>query len=139
MHVKANEIVDLGRTLVGYPYRHQGRTLRGGFDCAGMLIYIVNTLNLRDFDTSDYSRRPDPKRFDGFMRDAGCCQIGIDDREHGDVLRLAETRWPVHCALFDCLCVPYIIHAWAPARKVIRERLTEIRVVQISSVWRLPE
>ena len=111
MHARANEIVDLGRLLVGQSYRHQGRSLHGGFDCAGILIYIVNTLKLSGFDTSDYSRRPDPKRFDGFMRDAGCHQINIDDREHGDVLRLAETRWPVHCALFDCLRVPHIIHA----------------------------
>lgn len=139
MHAKANEIVDRGREYVDRPYRHLGRSWKTGVDCAGLLICLMNDCDVSDFDSGAYSRRPNVIEFDRVMRESGCVRLPITELAHGDIIRMAIQRWPVHCALYENDGRgEFIIHAWLPFRKVVREPLTPARYATISSVWRFP-
>lgn len=140
MHTRAREICEAARTYEGVPYRHQGRG-RNAIDCAGLPIVVAHDLGISGFDTASYSRRPRPHEFDRAMIEAGCTQIPMRDMAPGDILRLAEPRWPVHCAILDedDRGRRWVIHAYLTARKVIRERYTSGVEARVRSVWRFPE
>lgn len=46
VEVTATSVVRCARDLVGVPYTHHGRTVRGGLDCAGIVLYIAESLRL---------------------------------------------------------------------------------------------
>lgn len=139
-HPRAVEIVEAARSLVGVPYRHQGRDRDSGIDCAGVPVVIAREVGISGFDTTRYSRRPKPREMDRAMAEAGCRKIPMKDMAPGDILRLAMPTWPVHCAILDEDGKgQWIIHAWLSARKVVRESLGPERRADIRSVWRFPE
>lgn len=141
MHEVSRDIVACAKGYVGVRWRHQGRDKATGVDCAGLLVCIVNDLGISGFDILGYSRRPNSTEFDKGMRLAGCVKLPRLEIRSGDVVRMAESGWPVHTALYEVDDVggEWLIHAWAPAHKVVREPLTKVRDAQIRSVWRLPE
>lgn len=139
MHNRGAEIVERSLAYLGLPWRHQGRSAIAGVDCVGLLILVARDLGITDFDTNAYSRRPDVQRFDGLMREAGCRRIAHAAMAHGDIVRVSEDGWPVHCAIYDATDRRWIIHATARLKAVVREPLDEVRDRQITSVWRFPE
>lgn len=110
-----------------------------GIDCAGLWIVVMNALDIRRWDTTKYSRRPNHKEFRDAMLDAGFTPIG--KLEHGVVCRVEEKNWAVHTVIYelDENDVEWIIHAWAPAKKVVRERLTRDRKLRIREIMRFPQ
>jgi hypothetical protein len=141
MHVNHKQIIEIANSYIGIPYRHQGRSKVVGMDCAGLVICVAHDVGISTFDTSSYSRRPNPTEFTREMIKGGCTEIRFDKRQNGDILRIAEDRWPVHSGILeiDDQGEEWLIHAWLPARKVVKEKLTEKRKNQISTVWRYPE
>lgn len=113
--------------------------MTAGVDCVGLLIMVARDLGIADFDTSAYSRRPDVQRFDALMRESGCRRIAHAKMAHGDIVRVSEDGWPVHCAIYDASAPGWIIHATARIKSVVREPLDAVRDRQITSVWRFPE
>lgn len=53
------EIIQIARTLINTPYRHQGRTPGVALDCIGVIITVGHQLSLFDYDYNNYSREPD--------------------------------------------------------------------------------
>jgi len=141
MHVKNQEIISCAKTWIDILYRHQGRSRHAGIDCAGLIICVAKELGISTFDTKAYPRIPNIIEFNRQMEKGGCRMIPFTDRANGDILRIAELRWPVHSGLLeiDRQGKEWLIHSWRPARKVIREVITKLRFSQISSVWRYPE
>ena len=138
MHDKANKIVTEAKTWLGVRFRHQGRSRETGVDCAGLLVVVAQALELSPFDNIGYSRRPNPRVFRQSLLDAGCTPRAIP--EHGDIVRLAETRHPVHTAIYEVDELgEWIIHAYLPLKKVVREALTTKRKFDIREVMRFPE
>lgn len=136
MHDRSEEIIARALHYVGRPYRHQGRNWETGVDCAGMVICVGHDLRMGDFDTRAYSRRPNFREFDAAMRASGCTPVRLSGLAPGDILRITEHGWPVHCGIYTG---PLFIHAWLPARRVVAETMTPVRYRKISSVWRYPE
>lgn len=145
MHINGNDIVDAAKTYIGVRYREQGRN-RNGLDCAGLIVcagvdadafhpHAANTI------AKNYSRRPNAEEFTKHMIEAGCTRLRYGDHTHGDILRLAFSNWPVHIGIYeiDERGIPWIIHAYLPMKKVVREPLSRELESIISTVWRYPE
>lgn len=124
---------------VGVRWRHLGRDPATGLDCAGLIIRVACDLGIVDYETTAYSRRPNSNEFRRVMLEAG--MISVAPREHGDVLRLAAPKWPVHVGILeiDDAGVEWLIHAWADARMIVREHLTATKQLQIREIMRFPE
>lgn len=138
MHARADEIVTSARTRIDVPYRHQGRGLK--LDCVGLLIDVARELGLTDFDTTAYGRRPNVEEFTRFMRESGCTRLPMEQLAHGDILRMAYDKWPVHTGIFVQNDRGFsVIHAFLPYRKVVEEELTEQIWARVNAVWRFPE
>lgn len=118
------EIVEEAKSWIGVPYRHAGRD-RFGVDCAGLIIKTAHNCGISDYDTTNYPKRPVPN---DFLREM---KSHLDRRPkkeagHGSVLVFREPRHPCHSAILeiDERGERWIIHSYAPARKVIREHLS---------------
>ncbi len=142
MHAKANDIIYVANSLVGVPYRHQGRN-QNGVDCAGLIVVVGQMLDLMTAEEKrDYPRRPNVKAFTEEMIKVGLKQRPHNSREHGDILRVSTATWPVHLGIYevDARGLEWIIHAYQPHKKVTRDPLSIItKHCPISSIWRYSE
>ncbi len=141
MHANGHEIVARAKEYEGVRWRHHGRSMDTGVDCAGLLICVGHDLGLTTFDSNRYSRRPNAREFKLTLLEAGCRPINAGEVANGDILRLAESKHPVHVGIYekDERGQEWIIHSWAVTRKVVREALTPTRRNQIAEVMRYPE
>lgn len=139
MHAKANDIIYVANALVGVPYRHQGRN-QNGVDCAGLIVVVGQMLDLMtDEEKRNYPRRPDTNTFTKEMIKVGLKQRPFGKHEHGDILRLNTSGWPVHLGIYevDDRGMEWVIHAYQPHKRVTRDALSIItKHCPISSVWR---
>ncbi len=140
MHARADEIVARANEYVGARYRQWGRSLYTGVDCIGLVRCVGRDLGLTDYDTTTYSSRPNVPEFDRIMIELGHVLKPYGGLSHGDIVRLAAPKWPVHSAIVegDGQGDLWFIHAYLPYRKVVRERLTSIVDMKVSSVWSYP-
>lgn len=131
-------MVSEARSYLGTPFRHQGRLKNVGVDCVGLLICVAKTLDIGDFDKTDYSRIPDGvilrQRCDNQMT-----AIAIDAAQQGDVLLFRFEKEPQHIAIVG----DYrhgglsIIHALAQSEKVIETRLDSTWKSRIVAAYQL--
>lgn len=128
---------DAARTWVGTRFAHQGRRKQtaqdaGGVDCLGLLIGVAEECGLRfggatalELDETDYGHYPNEarlmkalchymqrKKLDAFAVD-NVVLMEIDGRtQHLGIIGLKKGRHT-------------LIHAYAPARKVVEHRLDD--------------
>lgn len=140
MHHKANEIVECAHTLIGVPFRHQGRTLRG-LDCVGVPIYIAKAVGFKEWNAPPYGPRPNMAMFEKLIRESGSTPVPFKEVAHGDMLRMLSYRYPVHIGIYEIMPngAEYVIHAFQPYKKVARSRLTPKEWDKVHSIWRFPE
>ncbi|MES2983899.1 MAG: NlpC/P60 family protein [Pseudomonadota bacterium] len=115
---------------MGVPFAHQGRSAQG-LDCLGLLIVAAQEAGVT-FDGKDaltlevplYGTRPDTRllkqKLDGYL-----CPIATAQVREGDMVLLKVEGSPQHLALISDY--PFageygMIHAYAPARKVVEHR-----------------
>lgn len=112
--------VAAARAAIGTPFRHQGRSLERGLDCAGLLIHAAREAGYSPVDIGAYARRP----AGGLLESAIGMQpylIQVNDLLPGDILLMRFAGDPQHLAIFSG---DTIIHAWAMVRKVCEHRFT---------------
>ena len=116
----SDRIVVGARTWLGVPWRHQGRS-RAGVDCAGLVVQVAKALELADYDTVSYGRRPQGQGFVMHFR-SQMNGVAISQAQPGDVLVFADQAYPCHCGfLTEKLDRPHLLHAHATRRQVIEE------------------
>lgn len=106
------QILEVARSFLGAPFRHQGRSM-WGLDCAGLVIRVAHRLGLSEFDTLDYARLPD-----GASMQALCNEhlVRIHDPRVGCVALMSIDVHPQHLGI---LTGEGIIHAHMLARRCV--------------------
>lgn len=134
------EIVTEARSWLGTRFHHQGRLKGVGCDCAGLVVGVAQALGLSDFDKTDYSRLPDGDMLRAVC-DANMTGIALADVAPGDVLLFKFDQFPQHLAIVGEHPSGglSIIHAYAPAHKVVEVRLDEGWVSRIVAAYRIIE
>lgn len=117
------DIVAAAKNWVGVPYRHMGRN-HYGVDCVGLIIKVAHDVGLTTYDTTNYPKRPKAADLLREMRNY-LQQVPKGEAGPGDILVIAAPSSPVHMGVLevDERGQSWLIHAYAPARKVVRESL----------------
>ena len=125
-------LVAAARACLGTPFHHQGRLPGIGLDCIGLIVVALRAVGWTVVDRCDYARRPDGSSLAAALMAHGA--VRVDTPLPGDVLLFAFDGQPQHVALLsapDC-----IIHAYAPAGKVVEVGLNGSWRRRLVSAWR---
>ena len=126
-------IAKQARGWLGTPFKHQGRVKGVGVDCLGLLVGVAQELDLRDgqgrslaqFDALDYGHMPDEKRLWAGLCNSLC--LLKDGQDDAVIALFAIDGTARHLGVLACdQAYPTVIHAYAPARKVVEHRLDEM-------------
>lgn len=111
-------VVEAARTFINVRWKHQGRT-NHGIDCVGLVVLSAHLAGRPVVDVTDYSRDANGAELLGHF-DARFDRTASP--ETGDILILRETVFPIHVAILtDKQGQAYMIHAYAPSRRVLEE------------------
>lgn len=141
--MSGEKIVTAARRWLGTPFHHQGRVKGVGVDCAGLVIGVACELGIMDIDVTGYGHRPDDREMERLVR-AHLDEIPLAEVAPGDVLLLLIDGHPQHLGI---LTDPGsgsgagvgLIHAYAPARKVVEHRIDEVWASRIVAAFRFPQ
>lgn len=133
--MSGEDIVVAARRWLGTSFHHQGRVRGVGVDCAGLVIGVARELGLMDFDVTGYGHRPDDQEMERLVR-VHLAEIPLADAAPGDVLLLLIDGRPQHLGILTDIG---LIHAYAPARKVVEHRIDEVWPARIRAAFRFPD
>lgn len=128
-----NRITELARECVGTPFYHQGRVKGVGMDCAGVVAYVLDGLNLPYNDAKGYPRTP----FDGMLKkclDDEPSLHEISSIEPGCVILMRVTNDPQHLAIWTG---EKIIHGSLEVGMVAEQSMPPSRKAKIVSCYRI--
>lgn len=127
-----DEIISAARAAVGTKFRHQGRKIGVGLDCAGLAQHVAASIGVAATDVEGYPTRP----FAGQLEAAIDAQPGlrrVDDMQPGDILLMRFDGEPQHLAIFAGRT---IIHAYAKSRIVCEHDFTREWAARVVRVYR---
>jgi cell wall-associated NlpC family hydrolase len=112
-----DDVVSAARIAIGTPFKHQGRTVGAGLDCAGLLAYVCTTLGQIVIEQPGYARRPSNGLLESALDSQPSIVRVLGKPQSGDfVLMKFETdKAPSHLGI---VAGKKLIHSWAVARKV---------------------
>ncbi len=130
----AEDIVFAARQCVGTPFRHQGRLLAFGLDCAGVAIHVAREIGAGVIDVSGYGRTPAHGQLERSLDSQPCLErVFLEDRKAGDLLLMRFASEPQHLAI----CAgETIIHAYEAAGLCCEHRLSSLWAARIVRVYR---
>ncbi len=142
----ACDMIACARSHVGVRFAHQGRSIHG-VDCLGLLILTAQQLQLRfegkgaeELDVPHYGTRPDvlllKEKLDTHLVPVAFAQV-----REGDVVLLKIDGSPQHLALLTDYPMQGelgMVHAYAPARKVVEHRYDALWRRETYAAYRLP-
>ena len=139
----ADDVVAAARAYLGVPFAHQGRT-RHGLDCLGLLVCVAKDLALKhqtgllaDADELGYSHYPDSERLktglEQYLKPS-------DTLIAGNVVLMRVDSHERHLGLiggYSGAGEHSMIHAYAPARKVVEHHLSQEWRENITRIYTL--
>lgn len=132
-----NPYIDIARQQIGRPFRHRGRGPRY-FDCAGLLVYVVEQCGHKPLDLRTYSPEPNDDTLRQMLRKN--CGDPVSDPQPGDIGLFRFKDRPHHVAwLGDYLYGGLsMIHADAYAKGgcVVEHRLDDLWRKRMMEVYR---
>lgn len=128
-------ILAAARQCLETPFRHQGRLLAFGMDCAGVVIHICRTLGLDAIDVEGYGRTPNAGQLQRTLDAQPILQRvpNVADRQPADLLLMRFATDPQHLAIF---AGPTIIHANEASGKCVEHVLSPVWASRIVAVYR---
>lgn len=130
----APDIVAAARSLIGTPFRHQGRVPGLALDCAGLVIAVAAQLGIDHFDVPGYGRRPHQGLLEQTLDTQPALHaVGRSAHQAGDILLMRFAREPQHLAIS---AGDTIIHSWEAAGKVCEHGLDDVWQSRIVRVYR---
>lgn len=137
-------IVAQARTWLRTPFHHQARLKGKGCDCLGLIIGVVDELQLEDdsgrllssYDEINYSKMPDGARLLAKL-ELLLDEVPKEQAQPGDLGLFVISNNPQHLAIFsDYEGTLGMIHCFADARRVVEHRLDEIWKSRLIKVYR---
>lgn len=129
-------IVAAARAALGTPFRHQGRRVGQGLDCAGLVVHVCDVLGVCYVDQTGYSRRPSGGMLESALDgQPGMVQVS-GNPQYGDVLLMRFSGEPQHLAIF---AGENIIHSYLQAGKVCEHRYTALWKARTVCIYRFVE
>lgn len=137
------QIVEEARKWLGTPYKHQGKTLGRGCDCAGILRGIASDLlGIEDNYDSRYGRNPNNwvlkqelDRLTDFYR-----EDNIDNIKIGDValMSLESGQIPHHVGIISDYSDQSfgLIHCYTSIGRVVEHRMNDVWKNRILHLYR---
>lgn len=139
-----NDIVAAARRYIGVPFRHQGRSSLG-MDCLGLLVKVACDCHLTDaygralstYDTLHYTHFPDGDYFCAQLKEA-LHHVKQCEMQVGDIALFDIDNNSQHCGIITNYRYGGlgVIHAYAPARKVVEHQLDESWQNRITALFR---
>jgi cell wall-associated NlpC family hydrolase len=137
------EIIETARRCVDTPFRHQGRLVGVGLDCAGVLVYIGRQhpalQPAPEFNPTAYSRFPNQVEVRRHLRSALDPVPNIADRRPADVLLLVDNEQAAHMGILaraESGEYETLIHATEREGKVVEHILDDFWLRRICAVYR---
>jgi cell wall-associated NlpC family hydrolase len=124
MTTRSDTMIAAARTCLGTPFHHQGRIPQQGLDCIGLIVVALQATNIIVQDRVDYARWPEAEALATALAAHGAVPVVLP--EPGDILLFVLAGRAQHVAL--CTAHEQMIHAYAPAGKVVEG--------SIGAVWR---
>jgi cell wall-associated NlpC family hydrolase len=82
-----DDILNAARQCLGTPFRHQGRIVGIGLDCAGVAIHVAQQCGLGSVDVAGYSRTPSCGQLEASLDVQPCLdRVMLNERQPGDLL-----------------------------------------------------
>lgn len=141
---QTNDIVAQARSWIGTPFHHQARLKKVGCDCLGLIVGVVDELELKDkngvrlaaYDEVTYSKEPDGEYLIQKLVDV-LAEIPASEMRAGDLALFKVRENPQHLAILtDYEGGIGMIHSFAPARRVVEHRLDDDWRARIVKVFR---
>lgn len=134
-------IVDEARAWLGTRWQHQASLKGIGCDCIGLVAGVARELGIEaaaEFYASPnlrtYGRSAHPALIEGCERLLD--RIDLADTDLGDVLVMKFETEPQHFGIVSNLEPPYMVHAFAQARKVVEHRIDALWLSRILRAYR---
>jgi cell wall-associated NlpC family hydrolase len=119
--VNPDDIIAAARSALGTPFRHQGREVGRGLDCAGLICHVCDTLGIAYSDQTRYARQPSGGLLESALDGHQCIERVQGSPMPGDLLLLRFAGEPQHLAIFTGT---NMIHAHQPLGKVCEHGFT---------------
>lgn len=123
------------RRCLGTPFHHQGRQPGVGLDCIGLIIAAMSAAGLPVQDRQDYGHRPDGQSLVAGLLAHGA--IPVHNIRPCDILLFRYDQQPQHVAL--AINDTLMIHAFAPAGRVVESSLGDYWRRRLLGIYRLPD
>jgi cell wall-associated NlpC family hydrolase len=130
---------EAARAYLGVPWRHLGRS-REGLDCIGLVLLAARDCGLAADDPAPYAREPSShllrQKLARYLD-----EVSVADPRPGNVLVFNLGIYAGHIGIaskhtdYGCLS---LIHAYAPRRRVVEERLG-VEIEAMTGVYRVRE
>ena len=140
----AEDIVVQARTWLRTPFHHQARLKGKGCDCLGLIVGVVDELDLKDangvklsaYDEITYPKEPDGayliQKLTGILT-----EVPIAEARAGDLALFKVRENPQHLAILtDYEGTLGMIHCYAQARRVVEHRLDDDWKSRLLKVFR---
>ncbi len=130
----ADDILNHARQCLGTPFRHQGRMVGFGLDCAGVAIHVARQIGGGHLDVSGYGRTPADGQLERSLDAQPCLErVALGHRQAGDLLLMRFASDPQHLAI----CAgETIIHAYEHVGQCCEHRLSSMWAARIVRVYR---
>lgn len=136
------DVVEIARSWLGTPYRHQASAKGAGADCLGLIrgvwrgLYGAEPTSVPAY-TADWT---EVSRDEQLWRAADRWLVRVDGAAPGDVLlfRMARTAPAKHLAIRSAMSPDRIIHAYS-GRSVVESPLAGAWRRRIVAAFRFPE
>lgn len=128
MEILREDIVKAARSFIGVRYLHQGRNVKTGVDCVGLLVLLGEKLGIEDIhDLPNYRRVPPASVLYDYLK-RNLREIEVGKLKVGDfvLMRFAGGLKPRHTAIITNLDTeliagiqPSMVHANGNAKSVV--------------------
>jgi NlpC/P60 family putative phage cell wall peptidase len=131
----AADILAAARECLGTPFRHQGRLVGVGLDCAGVAAHVCRRLGLQPVDAVGYGRTPAHGLLESTLdRQPFLVRVVEGAPQPGDFLLMRFLGEPQHIAV---LAEGTLIHAFEGVGTCCEHRLDDKWQRRIVSAYRL--